>query len=504
MTMQRLKTGIERPLHDAASTRAMETRLAATLPTHALMQRAGQRIAQLAMALAPHAKTVWVACGPGNNGGDGWEAAVHLKAAGMHVVVSYAAHDSVPPQDALAAMNAAHQAGITASAPPLVLGTEDLCIDAMLGLGAQRPLMGLMADWADHMNHSPAMVLAVDMPSGLHTDSGQVLNSESAPKGIAVKADHTLMLLTAKASAYMNQGRDLCGQLWLDDLTRSPQDLALTNTQPSPAQLNPKPATALRLHDSHKGTFGDVAVVGGEGLSDRGMGMTGAALLAAQAALLGGAGRVMVHLLDDDLHTTALPLLQPAWMQRSFKALNFEQLTVVCGCGGGMAVSRVLAEVLQRSQQLVLDADALNAVARDPVLARLLKHRSAYRRPTVLTPHPLEAARLLGSSKEQVQAHRLESAEQLAAQWGCTVVLKGSGSVIAAPGQTSRINPTGNGQLATAGTGDVLAGLIGAKLAQGRSAFEAACQAVYNHGEVADLWPADQRLTAWALASRCH
>lgn len=504
MTIQRLKPGIELTLHDAASTRRLETRLAGALPTRALMQRAGQRIAELAMALAPHAKTVWVACGPGNNGGDGWEAAVHLQAAGMRVVVSHAAPDSVLPQDALAAMNAALQAGITASAPPSLLGSEDLCIDAMLGLGAQKPLMGLMANWADHMNRSPATVLAVDMPSGLHTDSGQVLVSLSTCEGIAVKADHTLMLLTAKAGAYMNQGRDLCGQLWLDDLTNSQQDLALAKTQPSPAQLNPRPAPALRPHDSHKGTFGDVAVVGGEGLSDRGMGMTGAALLAAQAALLGGAGRVMVHLLDDDLHTTDLPLLQPAWMQRSFKALNLEQLTVVCGCGGGMAVSRILAEVLQRSHQLVLDADALNALARDPVLARLLKRRSACRRSTVLTPHPLEAARLLGSSKEQVQAHRLESAEQLAAQWGCTVVLKGSGSVIAAPGQTSRINPTGNGQLATAGTGDVLAGLIGAKLAHGQSAFESACQAVYAHGEMADLWPVDQQLTAWAMASRCH
>lgn len=504
MTIQRLQPGIELPLHNAASTRALETHLASALPTRALMQRAGQRIAQLALALAPHAKTIWVACGPGNNGGDGWEAAVLLKAAGMHIVVSHEAPASGLPQDALDAMNAAHQAGITANTPPLDLGTEDLCIDAMLGLGGQRPLTGLMAEWAVYMNQSPATVLSVDMPSGVHTDSGQVLASDAAPQGIAVKADHTLMLLTAKTGAYMNQGRDLCGQLWLDDLTHSPQEVALVQAEPSSAQINPAPAPTHRLHHSHKGTYGDLAVVGGEGLSQSGMGMTGAALLAAQAALHGGAGRVMVHLLGEELHTTDLSLLQPAWMQRSFKALELEQLTVVCGCGGGMAVSRVLAEVLQRSHQLVLDADALNALARDPVMARLLQLRSAGHRPTVLTPHPLEAARLLGCGKEQVQAHRQESAAQLAAHWGCTVVLKGSGTVIAARGQTSRINPTGNGQLATAGTGDVLAGLIGAKLAQGQSEFEAASQAVYTHGEVTDLWPAEERLTAWALASRCH
>jgi hydroxyethylthiazole kinase-like uncharacterized protein yjeF len=317
------------------------------------------------------------------------------------------------------------------------------------------------------------------------------------------KGTSGLPLNFATRPLWLLKGRDVCGQLWLDDLTHSPQELAPVQAEPSTAQINPAPAPTHRLHHSHKGTYGDLAVVGGEGLNQSGMGMTGAALLAAQAALHGGAGRVMVHLLGEELHTTDLSLLQPAWMQRSFKALELEQLTVVCGCGGGMAVSRVLAEVLQRSHQLVLDADALNALARDPVLARLLQLRSAGHRPTVLTPHPLEAARLLGCGKEQVQAHRLESAAQLAAHWGCTVVLKGSGTVIAAPGQTSRINPTGNGQLATAGSGDVLAGLIGAKLAQGQSEFEAARQAVYTHGEIADLWPAEERLTAWALASRC-
>jgi hydroxyethylthiazole kinase-like uncharacterized protein yjeF len=167
-------------------------------------------------------------------------------------------------------------------------------------------------------------------------------------------------------------------------------------------------------------------------------------------------------------------------------------------------VRRVLAQVLQRSQQLVLDADALNAVAQDVNLAQLLKNRSARGLATVLTPHPLEAARLLNCTTTEVQAQRLQSAQALATQWACTVVLKGAGTVIACPGEISRINATGNAQLATAGTGDVLAGWIGAKLAQGLSAFEAASQAVYGHGHLADTWPGPERLTASALARLAH
>jgi hydroxyethylthiazole kinase-like uncharacterized protein yjeF len=163
-----------------------------------------------------------------------------------------------------------------------------------------------------------------------------------------------------------------------------------------------------------------------------------------------------------------------------------------------------MTEVLQRSHSLVLDADALNAIARDTVLAQLLHRRSARSMPTVLTPHSLEAARLLGCSTAHIQSHRVASAAQLAAFFGCTVALKGSGTVIACPGQISRINPTGNAHLATAGTGDVLAGLTGAKLAQGLSAFEATSQAVFEHGQAADAWPAQSRLTASRLASQLN
>ena len=196
----------------------------------------------------------------------------------------------------------------------------------------------------------------------------------------------------------------------------------------------------------------------------------------------------------------ALDGAQPELMFRHFDALALEQLTVVCGCGGGEAVRAVLPAVLAKAARLVLDADALNAVASDTALRAGVVSRAAQGLPTVLTPHPLEAARLLGLSTAEVQANRLHAAQSLAEQFDCVAVLKGSGTVIAAPGQPPALNPTGNARLATAGTGDVLAGMVGAHLAKGAPALRAASQAVYQHGLAADRWPEGRALTASALA----
>jgi hydroxyethylthiazole kinase-like uncharacterized protein yjeF len=175
-------------------------------------------------------------------------------------------------------------------------------------------------------------------------------------------------------------------------------------------------------------------------------------------------------------------------------------MTVACGCGGGEAVRAVLPKVLSTALALVLDADALNAIAADTQLQSLLQARSRRKRATVLTPHPLEAARLLGCTTVQVQANRLNASADLAQRFDCVVVLKGSGTVIVAPRGTPLINPTGNARLATAGTGDVLAGMIAAQLAAGIPAFDAAAGAVYAHGKAADDWQRDRPLTAFALA----
>ena len=511
MTLHRVDGHHALPLHGVQGTRLIETTLAAALPGHCLMQRAGQSLAQLAMALAPHAQTIWIACGPGNNGGDGLEAARVLHQSGWPVKASLLDSTQGRPQDALAALQRAQASGVDLVPSPPFLQSGDLIIDCLLGIGSSRAAQGAMAEWIAFMNQSDAIVLSADLPTGLDAETGQALLNENGSPGPVVQAKHTLMLLTAKPGLFMGAGRDAVGTMWLDDLTRQASERRIFEQTPAISQLNtPRFFAAPRLHNSHKGRYGDVAIVGGEMGTERGMGMTGAAWLAGSAALHAGAGRVWVSLLNtrSDVSMPEVMTTQPELMVKSFAALDLPQLTVVCGCGGGMAVKSVLAEVLQRSRQLVLDADALNAIAQDTQLAQLLKNRSTRARPTVLTPHPLEAARLLQCTTAEVQAQRLRSADILAHRWGCTVVLKGSGTVIACPGHISRINASGNGCLAAAGTGDVLAGWIGAKLAQGSgtasAAFEAASHVVYEHGHVADTWPPTSTLTASALAQRAH
>jgi hydroxyethylthiazole kinase-like uncharacterized protein yjeF len=253
-----------------------------------------------------------------------------------------------------------------------------------------------------------------------------------------------------------------------------------------------QPVRTARAHASHKGTYGDVMVLGGA------PGMTGAALLAARAALHAGAGRVFVGLLDGG--SLSVDMHQPELMFRPIDTLNFADMTVVCGCGGGATVGLFLGQVLLSSAPIVIDADALNLISKDTELQALLMSRASRAAETVLTPHPLEAARLLACTAAQVQQDRLTAATQLALRFACTVALKGSGTVITTPNQTPVINPTGNARLATAGTGDVLAGMVGAKLAAGTPAFQAACEAVYQHGQIADSWSATSVLTASGLA----
>ena len=451
------------------------------LPPHTLMQRAGLAIAQCALAVAPHSRCIWIACGPGNNGGDGLEAARHLHQWGKTVVVTWLGSAEKAPPDSLASYQQASQAGVVfADTPP---PNFDLCIDALLGIGATaRPPQGVMASWITHMNNSVQPILAVDLPTGLDAESGMMQTPH-------VRATHTLCLLTLKPGLYTAHGRDLSGTVWLADLEVDQHQMTMMH--PS-AYLSGKPACHDRLHASHKGSFGDVAVIGGA------TGMTGAALLAASAALQAGAGRVFVSLLDHNARQ--VDDTQPELMFRSFDALNLSSMAVVCGCGGGTQIEALLAEILSTPSPLVLDADALNALAESTALQALLIKRSKSAWPTVLTPHPLEAARLLKTSTQEIQKNRLQAAKQMANQFICIVVLKGSGTVIAAPEQVPFINPTGNGKLATPGSGDVLAGLLGAHLAAGQLPFPAACDAVYRHGEVADQWPKYQSLTAGMMA----
>jgi hydroxyethylthiazole kinase-like uncharacterized protein yjeF len=479
--MQRITPDVSQALHGVQATRAIELALAATLPAHTLMQRAGLASARLALALAPHADTFWIACGPGNNGGDGLQAAVHLRAWGKNPVVTLLGSADNLPLDARASLRAAHDMGVQfADVPP---PHADACIDALLGLGSSRAIEGRMAQWVAQIHAFQGTVLSLDLPTGLNADTG------CAPSP-CVRADHTLSLLTLKPGLFTAQGRDQAGQVWLDDLGAG----ALRLDAP-PARLLGRPDPLNRSHASHKGSYGDVAVIGGAS------GMTGAAWLAASAALYQGAGRVYVSLLDQAPH--CMDPRHPELMVRDAASLDVSHMTVVCGCGGGEDVATRLPKLLSQAPRLVLDADALNAIAADAHLRQLLCARQHRARATVITPHPLEAARLLGCDTAQVQNDRLHAAQTLAQTLACTVVLKGSGTVIASPSVVTTINPTGNARLATAGTGDVLAGMVGALFSQGLSAVAAAQSAVWWHGHAADQWPADQVLVASELA-RAH
>ncbi|MBX3621941.1 MAG: NAD(P)H-hydrate dehydratase [Rhizobacter sp.] len=463
------------PLHDVAKSREIELASLSGLAPHTLMRRAGESVAAVARALAPHASTVWLACGPGNNGGDGLEAAIHLQAAGLSVHATLIGDPARLPADAAAALARAQAAEVTIApmSAPLPSG-PDLAIDALLGLGGTRAPSGDIAQAVEHLNALSCPVLAVDLPSGLDANTGQ-------PHGdVCVVADHTLSLLTLKPGLFTGAGRDHAGVVWLDTL-----GVELPRQSPA-AWLSGVPRLASRRqHAQHKGSFGDVAVVGGA------TGMAGAALLAARAAHAAGAGRVYVEALDG--HALALDVLRPELMfrerwSRAASPAALAGATVVAGCGGGEAVKGALPRLLSGAGRLVLDADALNAIAADTTLARLLTARGRGDRETVLTPHPLEAARLLHTSATDIQADRLGAARRLARQYACVVVLKGSGSVVASPDGCTFINSTGNAALATAGTGDVLAGWIGGCWsASAAPALEAARHAVWRHGRAADL-----------------
>ncbi|MBL8345062.1 MAG: NAD(P)H-hydrate dehydratase [Rubrivivax sp.] len=473
------------PLHGSAAARALEARALAQNAPHELMERAGLAVARLARALAPSARLVEVWCGPGNNGGDGYVAARLLHLSGTATQVRECGMPGRLPADATQARWRAQEAGVpllpvSQEAEELGQSTQapDLVIDALLGLGASRAPEGALAAAIARLQTRGAPVLAVDLPSGLNPDTGQPLGNA------VVHADHTLALLSLKPGHFTAQGRDLAGVVWFDTLGHESGPPPGDAAGPTAWLTGPARRTALP-HAAHKGRRGDAWVVGGAD------GMVGAAALAARAALAAGAGRVYLSALARSTQVGLDPG-QPELMQRPFAtaaALLLDRATAIVGCGGGEAVRECLPQLLSRSPRVVLDADALNHIAVAPELQRLLQGRAGRGQASVLTPHPLEAARLLGIDSAAVQADRLAAAHALAAATASVVVLKGSGTVVAAPGVLPCLNPSGNAALATAGTGDVLAGWLGGLWAQqpGRAAFEVACAAVWQHGYAADV-----------------
>jgi hydroxyethylthiazole kinase-like uncharacterized protein yjeF len=458
------------PIFLTAGVRAIEAAAAKAPPP--LMERAGLAAAELAREVSGGTgKPVLVLAGPGNNGGDAFVIARHLKKWYFKVTVVFAGDEKKLSADAKAAIAAWRKAGGTLTASLPAARQWGLVVDGIFGIGLDRDVAANYAEWITAINALRAPVLAVDVPSGLQSDTGRVM-------GRAVRATHTITFIALKPGLLTLDGPDHCGEVHVRALDLDPRALRRATGHTIGREVL---AAALgpRLHNTHKGDYGSVGIIGGD------RGMIGAALLAGRAALQAGSGRVYVGMVADN--APAVDPLQPELMLRTAdEVLKLGHLTCLAvgpGLGQMPDAAFYLGIALESSLPLVLDADALNLTATDKRLAAALGKRDA---PTLLTPHPAEAARLLGTNTREIQADRVGAATRLAVKFNSSVVLKGAGSVCAHADGSWDINTTGNPGMASAGQGDVLTGLIAALLAQGAEPKTALLAGVYLHGAAAD------------------
>lgn len=456
--------------------RALEARAFADNPQPPLMERAGSAAAERARALAGEGRGVLVLAGPGNNGGDAFEAAAHLKRLFYRVDVVFAgkaAQLSADAQSALAKWSAA-DGRLLQSIPADT--RYDLIVDGLFGIGLERPVTGRYADLIAQANSFPGRKLALDVPSGINADTGAVM-------GVAFRATHTLTFIARKPGLYTLDGPDHCGEVAIASIGLDAEAL---QTPRGRLVENARLATSLvsRPRNFHKGLAGSVAVVGGAS------GMVGAALLAGRAALRLGAGKVFLGLLADA--PPQVDIVQLELMLRDPETLLDGKSATAVAIGPGMGTDanaqRLLGLGLQLDVPVVADADALNMIAAHSILQTALAGREAA---TLLTPHPAEAARLLGVAAATVQGDRVKAACELAGRFKCWTALKGNGTVMAAPDGRWWINTSGNPGMASAGMGDVLTGMIASLLAQGLDAGAALLAAVYLHGAAGDAAAAD-------------
>jgi ADP-dependent NAD(P)H-hydrate dehydratase / NAD(P)H-hydrate epimerase len=410
-----------------------------------LMQRAGAAAAELAVRLAlESSKDVLVLAGPGNNGGDAQVVAQLLKERFFRVeVVSQV--DRVPQK------------------------SWGLVVDGLFGIGLARDIAGEYAALVECANRQRCPVLALDIPSGVHADSGRVL-------GRAVRATHTITFIALKPGLLTLDGPDHCGEILVAplglDVSRLPTPIAwVAEPRLFRGLLKPRP------RNFHKGMAGSLGILGGAA------GMTGAALLAGRAALKMGAGRVYVGLLEESqtIDEGCLELM----LRHPDDALgqDLDALVVGPGLGQGERAETLVGAALASDLPCVVDADALNLISENEDLRHACARRTA---DTLLTPHPAEAARLLALSTADVQADRVKAAKILAGNLNAHVVLKGAGSIVVARDGHWFVNTSGNAGMASAGMGDVLAGILGALLAQRYSGESSLVLGVHLHGAAAD------------------
>ena len=446
----------------------LEMRAANQLGADTLMKRAGAAAAELIMKRLEDAgveqRRVTLLVGPGNNGGDALACACELREKGTVVNVVLPGGRRPTSALALAQLERWTQAGGTTYDDPYMTEKADCVVDGLFGTGLAKPITGDYLDAVLWFNERQALKVSLDIPSGLNPVTGHWTGSYPG-----CSADVTITFLCVKSGLYMCEGADAAGEIVLNELDVSVplSPLSVIGTDEFPRVLRP------RVKNSHKGDYGSVAVIGGTD------GMIGASILAARAALISGAGRVTLECRAE--HAPHVDMVYPEIMFAT-KPVNLEDFdAIVLGCGLGTsaeAKARVI-EALNCQKPLILDADALNIIAADIKLQDMVLARRA---PTVLTPHPGEAARLLRRDTAGVTADRVAACRELAVQTGAIVVLKGAGTVISMRSSRTWINPTGSPMLATGGSGDVLAGMIGAMFAQGYDMVESVLAAVYFHG----------------------
>jgi ADP-dependent NAD(P)H-hydrate dehydratase / NAD(P)H-hydrate epimerase len=433
------------PIYLTEDIRRIEQAAGELTPT--LMERAGGAAAEAAMRLAPDdSKDILVLAGPGNNGGDARVVAQRLKEKFFRVTLATRLEE-IPLERAWA-----------------------LVVDGLFGIGLARELSGSYATLVDFVNRQRCPVLALDLPSGIAADSGRVL-------GHAVRATHTLTFIALKPGLLTLDGPDYCGEVSVADLGLDTRKLLPPAAWLAGPELFSM-ALKKRPRNFHKGMAGSLAILGGAA------GMTGAALLAARAALKLGAGRVYAGLLDREapgVDAGALELM----LRHPDDALGeaLDALVVGPGLGTSERAETVVGAALASDIACVVDADALNVISANPDLRKACARRRAE---TIVTPHPGEAAALMHCPISEIQSDRIAAAKKLARELNAHVVLKGNGSILVARDGHWFINGSGNAGMASAGMGDVLAGMLGALLAQRYSGESALVLGVHLHGAAAD------------------
>ncbi len=448
-------------------------------------------------------KRVVVFCGKGNNGGDGFVIARHLFNLGAEVIALLTGKRVDLKNDDAANAELAINLGVpvqevninnlSSIAPSLE--SCDLIVDALFGTGLTRPAIGLYEQTIEKINAAEKFVVAVDIPSGIDSDTGQLM-------GAHVKANLTFALGLLKRGHLLYPAAEAMGEVEIVDIglpsgAVDSQQLRVCVTEEEDLRSWFRP----RSGDSHKGSYGHVLVIAGS----RGKG--GAAGLAALAALRTGCGLVTLALPEGCQRTLEFHPLEvmtvptPETSSGSFALAAKEVLLDQCKgksavvIGPGLSTDPETVELLNNllpeiGCPMVVDADGLNGLARHPELLSILKSE------TVLTPHPKEMSRLLGLKTEDILKNRIEAAAEFACKYALCLVLKGAASLIALPDGSVTINPTGNPGMATAGSGDVLTGIIASIIAQGVSSGEAAIAGTYLHGLAGDIFAETESQTS--------